>query len=142
MTPVTINFNLTQEQAETVMEVLSTISQSTNNKKVRAVTKHLLQNVKKDVWSKHYTTKLMIDLLTKKTGKIGIHENSSLKNYLQLNAHTMTYFVPKWCNTVLIKTSKDGNLGQPKNLITSKIIAAKKPTKVKDLVKIVINELR
>ena len=54
----------------------------------------------------------------------------------------MTYFVPKWCNTVLIKTSKDGNLGQPKNLITSKIIAAKKPTKVKDLVKIVINELR
>ena len=141
MAPILVNFSLTPEQAETVMEVLTGLNQTTNNPKIRSVTRFLLRNVKQDVWAKSHATALLITLLSKKTSQVGIHENSSLRSYLRLTTDAIKFEVPKWCSSVLLKVCKDGNLGRPKDLVTTKKIITAKPTKVKDLVKLILNEV-
>lgn len=139
MAEIEISFKLEEEKAKVFLKVLSNVGQNTTNTTVRQVMKHLHQNIKKDVWAEDYTESLLIAKLTKETGVIGIHKNSSLKNYIRLSNHAMIHYVPNWCNMVLKKVAVAGNLGKPPKKITPQQTV--KTKKVSDLIKLIINAL-
>ncbi|WP_025663942.1 hypothetical protein [Aquimarina megaterium] len=136
---IEISFALKEDRAKVVLKVLNTVGQNTNNATIRKVMKYLHQNIKKDIWADNYIELLLIAKLTKESGVVGIHKNSSLKNYIGFSHHAMVHLLPKWCNAILKKVAIEGDLGKPSKKITSQQTV--KAKKVLDLIKLIINEL-
>ena len=139
MEEITINFSLKKEKAKVVLKGLNTVGQNTNNASIRQVMKYLHQNIKKDIWADNYIELLLIAKLTKETGVLGIHKNSSLKGYIRLSNHAMVHLLPRWCNSILKKVAIEGKLGKPsKKIKPEETVKAKK---VSDLIKLITNAL-
>ena len=139
MGKIEISFTLKEEKAKVVLKVLSTVGQNTNNTTIQQVMKYLHQNIKKDIWADNYIELLLTAKLTKETGVLGIHKNSSLKNYVRLSHHAMVYVLPRWCNAILKKVAIEGQLGKPpKSIKPQETVKAKK---VSDLIKLITNAL-